>query len=157
MEAALRTIVILGISLAALVPVVAMSSASPVDQPDIAGYWLTAERDSIIQVGRCGSTVCGIVRSYVGPSGETDRANPDATRRKQPICGLRIVGGLVPAGPGWGTGWLYDPESGSRYGLTVKSVSAQKLRLRAFLGIEAIGEDVTWTRSAKVPKTCSDV
>ena len=136
---------------------VAISSKAAPAPADIAGYWVTAERDSIVQIGRCGSSICGIVRSYRGTPNETDRANRNAALRTRPICGLRIVGSVVPSGLGWTPGWLYNPETGSQYSLAIKSVSTQQLRMRVYEGVEQLGEDVVWTRSLKIPTNCSDV
>lgn len=127
-------------------------------QGSINGYWLTAEKDSIIQLSNCGATnICGTIRSYKGTGKETDEGNPDKTKRNRPICNLQIIGGLTPKGKEWKSGWIYDPEVAEKYSLSAKLVGPNKLKLRGYIGTEAYGEDSYWTRSSKIPKHCQDV
>jgi uncharacterized protein (DUF2147 family) len=141
-----------------LSPIASQPLEAAAPAPSIAGYWLTDKRDSIVQIGNCGPrNICGLIRSYKGTGKETDAGNPDRAKRMQPICNLKIIGNLVSTSSGWSSGWIYDPESGDKYQLSITLSGANKIKLRAYQGIEAIGESFVWTRSAKVPKGCLDV
>jgi uncharacterized protein (DUF2147 family) len=64
---------------------------------------------------------------------------------------------LAPTSSGWSSGWIYDPETGEKYQLSASLSGTGKIKLRAYQGVEAMGETFIWTRSAKVPKGCLDV
>ena len=89
------------------------SAATPVT-----GRWMTAERDSIVQIGTCDSTVCGRVARVLKmmPDGRApvDANNPDPKLRSRPVEGMTILTGFTDSGTIW-TGRIYDPKSGKSY------------------------------------------
>lgn len=146
------------VKLVALTASVCAFSAASAAPNDIVGYWINAEKDSIVQIAACGDgQYCGTVRSFTGKGDETDAANPDPAKQSQTICGLTIVGALKPASTGWTGGWIYDPTTGERYQLSATMASPNKLKLRGYEGMESMGETFFWERTSKVPTSCTDV
>ena len=84
----------------------------------VSGRWLTAEHDSIIQIGQCGASVCGRVAKVLKmmPNGRVpiDANNPDPKLRGRPVEGMTILTGFTDNGSNW-TGRIYDPKSGKSY------------------------------------------
>lgn len=84
----------------------------------ISGKWLTQERDSIIEIGQCGGTVCGKVSRVLKmmPDGRAplDLNNPNPALRSRPVQGIFIFSNFTDGGSHW-NGWLYDPKSGKSY------------------------------------------
>jgi uncharacterized protein (DUF2147 family) len=84
----------------------------------VTGKWITAERDSIIEIGTCGNTVCGKVLRLLkmNPDGKmpTDGNNPNPALRTRPIQGIMILTGFTDSGSLW-IGRIYDPKSGKNY------------------------------------------
>jgi uncharacterized protein (DUF2147 family) len=73
-----------------------------------------------------------------------DRHNPDATKRRRPLCGVTIMGGLHPDGADhWSGGWFYNPDDGKTYRLSAELSSPDILVARVFVGIEMFGESKT--------------
>ena len=83
----------------------------------IAGRWLTEDGSAIVQVGPCGSTVCGRIATILKakPGAPTvDANNSDAALRSRPILGLPILTGFTDGGSDW-RGKIYDPRNGKTY------------------------------------------
>jgi uncharacterized protein (DUF2147 family) len=84
----------------------------------VTGKWLTAERDSVIEIGTCGGQVCGKVLRVLKmmPDGGVpiDRNNPNAALRTRKVEGIMILTGFADNGTNW-KGKIYDPKSGKTY------------------------------------------
>jgi uncharacterized protein (DUF2147 family) len=83
----------------------------------VTGKWMTTEKDSIIEIGQCGTMICGrIIRILKpNPKGPTvDSNNPNPSLRNRPIQGLMILSGFTDNGKNW-TGSIYDPRRGKNY------------------------------------------
>lgn len=84
----------------------------------VTGKWLTADQDSIIEIGHCGGTVCGRVARILKPAPDgkpaIDRYNPDAALRGRPVQGILILTGFIDRGSLW-HGSIYDPRKGKTY------------------------------------------
>lgn len=95
----------------------ATASASNAATP-VLGKWMTAERDSIVEIAPCGATLCGRVLRILKPRADNpqslDRNNPDPALRNRSIQGINILSGFVDNGSSW-KGQIYDPKSGKTY------------------------------------------
>ncbi len=126
----------------------------------ITGRWLSGQGDGVIEIYECGASgLCGKLVWLKEPLENgvpaVDSRNPDASRRKQPICGLIMLGGFHQAGPNhWEDGWIYDPSSGKTYHATMTLESPTILQLRGYVGIPLFGETQTWTRADPKLSSC---
>ncbi|WP_019341771.1 DUF2147 domain-containing protein [Stutzerimonas stutzeri] len=80
-------------------------------------------------------------------------ANPvcsacEGERKNQPITGMTILWGLKPDGEGtWIGGTILDPAKGKTYRAKVSLLEGgEKLEMRGYIGIEALGRTQTWIR-----------
>ena len=82
----------------------------------ISGRWVTAEKDSIIEIAACGKNMCGNIRKFLIPveGPPFDRKNPDQALRSRPLLGLPILLALAESGKQW-EGKIYDPKEGKTY------------------------------------------
>tara|TARA_R110000824_G_scaffold338547_2_gene525091 strand:- start:2545 stop:2985 length:441 start_codon:yes stop_codon:yes gene_type:complete len=127
----------------------AMAFATPALAADsIHGDWITQERDAIIKISKCGTTVCGRIYKYLvtppnGP-GQKDIHNPDKKLRDRTLLGMAILTGFKPDGDIW-RGKVYDPKSGKTYRSEVSLNSANKLKMKGCIAFFCQGQD--WTRA----------
>lgn len=100
-------------ALALIAAALPVQAAAPVT-----GKWVTAEKDSIIEIGTCGATVCGkvlrVMRMMPDGRAPIDRNNPDPALRGRPVEGIMILTGFTDGGGVW-NGKIYDPKSGKTY------------------------------------------
>lgn len=93
-----------------------LTAAPAMAAAPISGKWMTAEKDSIIEISQCGKNMCGRINKMMVPvqGPPFDRNNPDKTLRNRPLLGLPILLALADAGKQW-EGKIYDPKSGKTY------------------------------------------
>jgi uncharacterized protein (DUF2147 family) len=153
----MKTLVLVGVAIAMLAGVPLCAWAASAD--DILGIWFNEEKDSRIEIVKCGERYCGNVvwlqePNYAGGSRDgvpgtpmLDHHNPDPSLRKTPIIGLQIVHDFAFAGDNlWKDGKVYDPKNGKTYQGKMTLVTPNRLDLRGFIGISLIGRTTTWTR-----------
>jgi uncharacterized protein (DUF2147 family) len=129
--------------------------AAAAQRPDDAalGRWLTQDRDGVVEMFRCGDELCGRLVWLKTPRDArglppVDSHNPTPGLRSRPLCGLVILGGFRPSGPGaWSDGWVYDPQSGKTYHAELALEGGDRLKLRGYVGIPLFGASQTWTRA----------
>ncbi len=130
------------------------------DGDGIVGVWNNEERDSRIEIFKCGNKYCGKVvwmdepvytdKDTDGRPGEprVDTKNPDPALRSRPVQGLQILYGFTFAGGNrWTGGKVYDPKSGNTYSGNMTLVTRNQLHLRGYVGISLFGRTATWTRA----------
>jgi uncharacterized protein (DUF2147 family) len=114
------------------------ASAASADSP--LGTWLTANGHGVVQIARCGDVLCGrIVGIDRGP---TEPMPTDVNGRPQ--CGLVIIDNEKPSADGTWLGEIIDPRDGSAYQAKLWLDAQGNLRLRAFIGIPALGATQVW-------------
>ena len=98
-----------------------------------------------LEVFECSGFVCGRIVWLVRPRTlhgqlDVDHLNPDPTLRQRPLCGLTIIWGLQPDGPGhWSNGSLYDPQDGNTYDLTADRTAPDTISARVYRGVPFFG------------------
>jgi uncharacterized protein (DUF2147 family) len=108
------------------------------------GIWLLANRVAV-QVFECSGQLCGKIVWLVRPRApdgrlDVDHLNPDPKLRQRPLCGLTIIWGLQPKGPGhWSSGWLYDPQDGVTYDVAAELTAPNTISARVYRGIPLFG------------------
>jgi uncharacterized protein (DUF2147 family) len=149
-----RSILGLGLAIALTGPVSA--AADPVF-----GRWLVENGEAVIEIAPCGSEACGRVVWLenawdAGGSPKRDVQNPNASQRMRPLCGLRLIEGLSPAGDGsWEDGTIYSARDGRTYGFEITPEGPDRLHVRGYLGISLLGGSQSWVREDGLRGTCT--
>jgi uncharacterized protein (DUF2147 family) len=118
-----------------------------------AGIWFDDTGKGAVEIGPCGTELCGRIAWLRSPLDERGRPlrdanNPDPRRRGQPICGLPVMGNLKPQRGGiWDEGWIYDPKVGKSYDVELKLMSINMLQVTGYLGIKLLSESFIWKRA----------
>lgn len=76
----------------------------------------------------------------------TDVKNPDKAKRNTPADKIVLFDGMAYKNSEWTGGRIYDPTSGKSYKLTITFKDAKTLKLRGYIGVEALGETMYWTK-----------
>jgi uncharacterized protein (DUF2147 family) len=144
-----------------LLPIVA--TAQTQEPPAVAGVWLDDTGEGAIEIAPCGDRICGRIvwlRAPLDKAGRplTDGNNPDAAKRRRPICGLPVIGDLKRmAGGAWDGGWIYDPKDGKSYDVEIKPRSVDQLQVTGYLGTKWLSETFVWTRAPADLRRCQQV
>ncbi|WP_299060084.1 DUF2147 domain-containing protein [uncultured Polaribacter sp.] len=73
--------------------------------------------------------------------------NCEGEYKDKPILGLDILSGLEKDDDEWSGGQIIDPRNGKTYKCYIKLVSANKLKLRGYIGVSLFGKTAYWERA----------
>lgn len=135
--------------LAILLTVFFASYALAAEAPNPTGLWLTENKRSVIEIDKCGTSICGKIHWIIKDGMKTDSKNPDESKRATPMCGLPILWGFAQNTKNakvWESGKIYKADEGDIYNATVSVIDANKLYLRGYVGIPLLGKTQYWTR-----------
>lgn len=148
-----RLIFIAILFMAFLLPAIAVENTSGKDA--IEGTWKTIDDEtgevkSLVYIWVHKGVAYGkITKLYRKP---TENQNPvcdkcKGWRENKPITGMRIMQGLKKDGNVWKGGTIVDPKNGKTYGCQIEATANdQKLNVRGYLGVSALGRTQTWVR-----------
>ena len=113
----------------------------------ISGRWVTQEKNAIVTIGQCGSSVCGKISKFLKtpPDGANQRDvnNPDKSLRSRKLMGLPVLTDLREDGDLW-RGDIYDPEAGKTYRSVIRRKGANRLEVKGCVG--PFCQTQIWTR-----------
>nr|WP_084580394.1 DUF2147 domain-containing protein [Sphingomonas azotifigens] len=127
---------------------VAMLAAAPQAGEGVEGRWKTQTRNAIVEIQRCGPSICGRILTS-----DALRTNPDlrdannsnAQLRTRPLKGLQILNGFTPSGTNWSGGKIYNAEDGKTYSADITLAGPDQLKLRGCV-FKPFCRTQTWTR-----------
>ena len=126
-----------------------MLAAAAAVSPDSAiGRWRTETRNGIVEVERCGGSICGKLVSSDGlrtnPNMQ-DINNKDVGLRGRRLMNLQVLGGFARGDREWAGGTIYNGEDGGTYKATVTPIDADHLKVKGCI-IWPLCKSQTWTR-----------
>ncbi|MFG1403745.1 DUF2147 domain-containing protein [Xanthobacter sediminis] len=126
---------------------------------DITGIWMTEDQDGAVLIEPCADALCGRIVWLKSPLDEEgrpvrDENNSDSSLRARSLCGIAVLGGARPSGEGWEGGWIYDPNSGTKYALSIRQGENDTLAVTGFIGVKAMGQTLEWHRAPAALKRC---
>ena len=120
-----------------------VSSAQAAGADDARGLWMTAQNDAVIEFRPCpdgAGALCGRI------VWDKDAGTPADT------CGVQIAQLQRYDNDAWRDGWVYDPRDKKKYKGVVRLKSGD-LFIRAFVGVEILGQTEQLKRVASLPQT----
>ena len=130
----------------ALIPVAFVSLSAPARAAgvdDAKGLWMTAQNDAVIEFKACADAPGALCGRIVW---DKDAGTPADT------CGVQIAQLQRYDNDAWRDGWIYDPRDKKKYKGVVR-VKSGDLFIRAFIGVEVLGQTEQLKRVAAVPAT----
>jgi uncharacterized protein (DUF2147 family) len=115
---------------------------------DVAGLWLSHDQDAVIEMKPCAedaAAMCGTIvwdKDALPNSGKTSND-----------CGTRIAKLKKFDDGAWRDGWVFDPRDGKHYKGAIR-VKDGKLNIRAYLGVEVLGQTEELTHADALPAGC---
>jgi uncharacterized protein (DUF2147 family) len=131
--------------------VVVAAPAPAVSEPTSpVGEWITEDGKGRVRIRACGQALCGVVSA--ADANDTDRHNPDASKRNRPLLGLPVLIDMKPANDKLWQGQIYNATNGKTYASRIALKGPDVLRVEgcAFGGLFCGGQD--WTRAKGAPQ-----
>lgn len=130
-------------ALVALVTAAPLLAAQPIE-----GRWMTAEKDAVITIDDCGSSLCGKITRFLVPppqgADQRDVNNSNASLRNRKLLGMPVLTGFSKDDDVW-RGQIYDPKSGKTYRSIVRRKSANQLEVKGCIG--PFCQTQVWTKT----------
>lgn len=117
----------------------------------ITGKWKTIDDEtgkpkSIVEITEKNGVYYGKVIEILSEKKDAKCDKCPGERNGKPIKGLSIINGMKKDGSEFSGGKILDPVSGKEYKCIIKLNGANKLDVRGYVGISALGRTQTWTR-----------
>jgi uncharacterized protein (DUF2147 family) len=125
-----------------------LAAAAAVSPDAAVGRWRTETRNGIVEVERCGASICGKLVSSDGLRTNPDMRdinNKDVALRGRKLMNLQLLGGFTRGDGEWTGGTIYNGEDGGTYKATVTPTDADHLKVRGCI-IWPLCKSQTWTR-----------
>ena len=114
----------------------------------VIGQWMTESRHGIVNIQRCGSSICGTLVTSDGLKANPalkDVNNKDEKLRDRPLKGITMLEGFTQSDGLWDGGKVYNAEDGRVYKGRITPVDADHLTLRGCVFVPFC-KSQTWTR-----------
>lgn len=120
-------------------------------QSTIVGTWKTiddntGEEKSHVEIYEQGGAVYGRIVALLLKPEDTLCTECKGADKDQPVVGMVIIKNLASYENHWHGGTIMDPESGKIYKCKIYSEGENKLKVRGYIGIEALGRNQYWHR-----------
>jgi uncharacterized protein (DUF2147 family) len=118
----------------------------------VLGKWKTVDDDtgeakSIVEVYEKSGKIYGKVVEILRADHKKDVCSKcEGAEKNKPIVGMIIINGLKKEDSEYNGGTILDPESGKKYKCYITLESADKLKLRGYIGLSIMGRTQIWTR-----------
>ena len=127
----------------AAVAIAMMSAAAARAENSATGLWIDHTGRGAVEITECNGKLCGHV-AWVQDAKNSDQ------------CGKQIIGNVKPVGKNkWDNGWIYDPDSGSKYDVELTPVGTEKLKVVGYAGTKWLSETYTWKRAPADLQKCN--
>jgi uncharacterized protein (DUF2147 family) len=158
------------ITLTAALLFISMAFASSVNaqgKPDkILGYYLTFDDEtgaekSQVQIykdanGKYYGKIVWLKEPLKNGKPKVDDKNPDVKLQSRPTLGLEILKGFKfdKSSEEWNGGSIYNPSSGKTYNCYINFESANRIKIRGYIGASwmGLGKTAYWTKEAALRK-----
>jgi len=118
----------------------------------VVGKWKTIDDQtgkaiSIVEIFEHNGKIYGKVHEILDPKGKgRSCVNCTGSDKNKPILGMTVIKGLVKDGNEYNGGKILDPKSGNLYKCYITLESADKLKVRGYIGVSVIGRTQYWYR-----------
>ncbi len=122
---------------AAAIAALTLGSTGATAAETITGRWVTAEKNAVVHIARCGKALCGRIDKFLiqpaGGANQRDVNNPDPAKRARKLLGTAILSSLREDSGVW-RGQIYDPKTGRTYTSEVRRNASGALEVKGCLG-----------------------
>jgi uncharacterized protein (DUF2147 family) len=131
------------------IALMALAMAAAASPEGVLGKWKTETRGGIVEITRCGTSICGKLLSSDGIAanpGLKDSQNKDESLRNRPLKGIALLSGAFQYGGGaWKGGSIYKADNGKTYEATISAIDANTLAVKGCI-MAPLCNTQKWTR-----------
>ncbi len=126
-------------------------AAMAIQAQSVTGKWKTIDDEtgkakSIVEISEKDGKMYGKVIEILTDKKDAKCDKCSGSDKGKPVKGLTIIKGLKKDGSEYSGGTITDPSSGKEYKCVIKLNGTEKLDVRGYIGIQALGRTQTWVR-----------
>ncbi len=106
----------------------------------------TGEAKSHVEIYEENGLLYGKVRHLLLKPNDTVCKQCTGDKKNQPVVGMIILQDMKPNKSYWQGGTIMDPENGKSYKCKIYLEGDNKLKVRGYIGFEALGRNQFWER-----------
>lgn len=131
--------------------VLTVFAAAAIQAQSVTGKWKTIDDEtgkakSIVEISEKNGKMYGKVVEILTDKKDAKCDKCSGADKGKPVKGLTIIKGLKKDGSEYSGGTITDPSSGKEYKCVIKLNGTEKLDVRGYVGIQALGRTQTWVR-----------
>jgi len=107
----------------------------------------TGEEKSIVEIYEQNGKLYGKVIEILTNNKDAKFDKCKGSDKGKQIIGMVIIKGLEKDGDSYSDGTIIDPNSGKEYECAIELNGSDKLDVRGYIGIQALGRTQTWVRA----------
>ncbi|HLW42328.1 MAG TPA: DUF2147 domain-containing protein [Flavobacterium sp.] len=117
----------------------------------VTGKWKTIDDEtgqakSIVEISEKDGKIYGKIIEILTDKKDAKCDKCPGADKGKPLKGLTIIKGLKKDGSSYSGGTIMDPGTGKEYKCAIKPNGSDKLDVRGYIGIQALGRTQTWIR-----------
>lgn len=123
-------------------------------QATVEGQWTTIDDEdgqpsSIISIEIVDNELTATIKELLTQPQDILCENCSGDKHNQPIVGMQIITNMKKNGSSWSGGKVLDPKNGKTYKCKVELEGKDKLKMRGYIGIPALGRTQVWERRSE--------
>lgn len=123
-------------------------------QATVEGLWTTIDDEdgqpsSIISIEIVDNELTATIKELLTQPQDILCENCSGDKHNQPIVGMQIITNMKKNGSSWSGGKVLDPKNGKTYKCKVELEGNDKLKMRGYIGIPALGRTQVWERRSE--------
>ena len=115
----------------------AMITTPAMAADSVNGRWITADKDAVVVIAKCGAKVCGKINRFLVPPpdgpDQRDINNPDPKQQNRRLMGLPVLYDFTADSNEW-RGRIYDPKTGKSYRSILRRKGPNVLEVKGCIG-----------------------
>lgn len=116
----------------------------------VVGKWKTIDENgqpkSVVEITDSNGVLSGKIVEILTANKTAVCSKCSGENKDKPINGLTIIKGMKKDGNEYSGGKILDPQSGKEYKCILKLNGKDKLDVRGYVGIQALGRTQTWVK-----------
>ena len=130
------------------ITLLALAAAASANPDAVVGRWKTETKNAIVEIERCGQSLCGTLISSDGITANPalkDANNKDEKLRGRTLKGIRMLWGFSYKDGSWVKGNIYSGDDGGTYDATITPIDANSIKLKGCI-VWPLCKNQVWQR-----------